>query len=86
MTDRMREEFEKWYLERNPHLLGNIHIDGKNYLLKQCQNEWQVWQAAWNTRHLQSVDNKGLIEKMLGTDKKNWGFPYIKLEAKYGNN
>lgn len=52
MTDKMREEFEKWYdnsdtAERS---LVRSTSNPDSYSLMQAHSAWVTWQAAWNTR------------------------------------
>ena len=46
MTDKMREEFEDWYMRIRPHIHYMVRTPTDGYANRHAQELWGIWQAA----------------------------------------
>ena len=46
MSDKMREDFEKWYMRIHPHINYMLRTPTDGYANRHAQELWGIWQAA----------------------------------------
>ncbi len=68
MTDKMREEFEKWYVDPDCKIsqraLRRSDENPNGYALMQAQSAWEAFQAAYTLREQEVQRLQGVIKKM----------------------
>ena len=62
MSDKMREEFEDWYMRIHPHIHYMVRTPTDGYANRHAQELWGIWQAAKSV----PVDVAGIISGWIG--------------------